>query len=86
MKSVPAGAITSVPRLCVPRLCGRLLVVEDNYVNQQLMQRVLTRDGFEVVIASDGNEAIICASQQPFDAVLMDCQMRRSTATKPRGC
>ncbi|MBL8817518.1 MAG: response regulator [Planctomyces sp.] len=54
---------------------GRLLVVEDNYVNQQLMQRVLTRRGYDVVIAADGNEAVMQLAADDFDVVLMDCQM-----------
>lgn len=54
---------------------GRLLVVEDNFVNQQLMMRVLAKDGFEVRIAGDGSEAVQVLSTESFDAVLMDCQM-----------
>lgn len=54
---------------------GRLLVVEDNFVNQQLMMRVLVKDGFEVRIATDGVEAVKILNTESFDAVLMDCQM-----------
>jgi CheY-like chemotaxis protein len=54
---------------------GRLLVVEDNFVNQQLMMRVLIKDGFEVRIAADGSEAVQILNTESFDAVLMDCQM-----------
>jgi CheY-like chemotaxis protein len=54
---------------------GRLLVVEDNFVNQQLMMRVLAKDGFEVRIAADGSEAVQILNVESFDAVLMDCQM-----------
>ncbi|MFO1000409.1 MAG: response regulator [Planctomycetaceae bacterium] len=54
---------------------GRLLVVEDNFVNQQLMMRVLAKDGFEVRIAADGSEAVQILNIESFDAVLMDCQM-----------
>jgi CheY-like chemotaxis protein/HPt (histidine-containing phosphotransfer) domain-containing protein len=54
---------------------GRLLVVEDNFVNQQLMMRVLAKDGFEVTIAADGSEAVRVLNTETFDAVLMDCQM-----------
>jgi CheY-like chemotaxis protein len=54
---------------------GSLLVVEDNYVNQQLMTRVLARDGYDVTIAGDGSEAVRILTTQTFDAVLMDCQM-----------
>ncbi len=54
---------------------GCLLVVEDNFVNQQLMMRVLAKDGFEVRIAADGSEAVQILNVESFDAVLMDCQM-----------
>ena len=54
---------------------GHLLVVEDNFVNQQLMMRVLAKDGFEVTIAADGSEAVRVLNTETFDAVLMDCQM-----------
>ncbi len=53
----------------------RLLVVEDNFVNQQLMLRVLAKDGYEVILAGDGSEAAQILNSQQFDAVLMDCQM-----------
>jgi len=54
---------------------GHLLVVEDNFVNQQLMMRVLSRDGYHVTIAGDGSEAVKILKSERFDAVLMDCQM-----------
>ena len=50
---------------------GKLLVVEDNFVNQQLMMRVLAKDGFEVRIAADGSEAVQILNIESFDAVLM---------------
>jgi len=58
-----------------PASRGRILVAEDNFVNQQLMQRVLTKDGYEVTIASDGSEAVLLLNRNSYDAVLMDCQM-----------
>lgn len=57
------------------RRVGKILVVEDNFVNQQLMTRVLSKDGFDVTIAGDGSEAVRLLASQSFDAVLMDCQM-----------
>jgi PAS domain S-box-containing protein len=55
----------------------RLLVVEDNLLNQQVAQELLTRHGAQVQLANDGLEgvAMALASQPPFDAVLMDLQM-----------
>lgn len=54
---------------------GYLLVVEDNFVNQQLMTRVLSRNGYRITIAGDGSEAVRILASERFDAVLMDCQM-----------
>ncbi len=55
----------------------RLLVVEDNPVNQQVAQELLTGQGAEVVLAGDGAEGVrLFAQARPrFDAVLMDLQM-----------
>ncbi|MBL8812734.1 MAG: response regulator [Planctomycetaceae bacterium] len=57
------------------KVIPRVLVVEDNFVNQQLMLRVLTKDGYEVLLAGDGNQAVQTLVSEKVDAILMDCQM-----------
>jgi CheY-like chemotaxis protein len=59
------------------RLAGaRLLLVEDNDMNQELATELLAEAGIEVVIANHGQEALdILARDGAFDGVLMDCQM-----------
>ncbi|HET6718679.1 MAG TPA: response regulator, partial [Rhodocyclaceae bacterium] len=60
------------------RLAGkRLLVAEDNELNQQVIEQILSRAGAEVVIASNGLAAVeaLRSSAAKFDAVLMDIQM-----------
>ena len=60
------------------RLCGlRLLVAEDNELNQLVIEHMLTRAGAEVVIVGNGMLAVeaLRAPGAPFDAVLMDIQM-----------
>ncbi|HEX6734438.1 MAG TPA: PocR ligand-binding domain-containing protein [Azonexus sp.] len=60
------------------RLAGRrLLVVEDNELNQQVIERILVRAGAEVLLRADGRAAIEALTARPaaFDAVLMDIQM-----------
>ncbi|MDP3653908.1 MAG: response regulator [Rhodoferax sp.] len=60
------------------RLAGlRLLVVEDNPLNQQVAQELLTGSGAWVEIAVDGRAGVhqALAADPPFDAVLMDLQM-----------
>ncbi len=53
----------------------RLLLAEDNAVNQKLAIRLLEKRGHSVVLARNGKEAITALDAQPFDAVLMDVQM-----------
>ncbi len=54
---------------------GRVLVADDNAVNQLLMKRMLERFGCSVTLAGDGREAVAAWSSGRFDLVLMDCEM-----------
>jgi len=59
---------------------GRILIVDDNPVNQLVAQRAVDRFGYAAEVVSGGAEALAAireAARQraPFDAVLMDCQM-----------
>lgn len=53
----------------------RILVVEDNLVNQKLMEVLLKSGGYDITVASNGEEAVQLAITNPFDAILMDVQM-----------
>jgi PAS domain S-box-containing protein len=53
----------------------RVLLAEDNPVNQRLAVRLLEKEGHAVVVAADGQEAQAALERQPFDVVLMDVQM-----------
>ncbi len=60
------------------RLLGlRLLVVEDNKINQMVAKGLLAQEGAEVTLADDGQQGLdaLVAARTPFDAVLMDVQM-----------
>jgi CheY-like chemotaxis protein len=54
---------------------GRILIVEDDKVNQSLLVAGLSRRGFSTFVANDGDEAVRLASHDSFDAILMDIQM-----------
>src|SRR5262249_26024442 len=53
----------------------RVLLAEDNLVNQKLAVRLLERRGHQVVVANNGREALELLKLQPFDVILMDVQM-----------
>ncbi|WP_165440789.1 PAS domain-containing protein [Rubripirellula amarantea] len=55
----------------------RILLAEDNIINQKLAVGVLSRDGHIVTIANDGQEVIELLSRNEFDVILMDVQMPR---------
>ena len=53
----------------------RILLAEDNVVNQKLAMRLLQQMGYRADLASNGIEAIECVQRQTYDVVLMDVQM-----------
>jgi PAS domain S-box-containing protein len=57
------------------RYKGRVLVVEDNNVNQKVARRILERLGCEVDVAENGAEALQRCEKTSFDLILMDMQM-----------
>jgi two-component system, sensor histidine kinase len=56
-------------------LSGRVLVVEDDRVNQRVIELLLAKLGLNCVIVADGATAVEVATFEPWDLVLMDCQM-----------
>jgi signal transduction histidine kinase/ActR/RegA family two-component response regulator len=72
----PAAATApeaSPPAHAAPSI--RILVAEDNLVNQRVAVRMLRRLGYESDVVGDGRQAVEAASRQPYDVVLMDVQM-----------
>lgn len=58
-----------------PLRIARVLVAEDNVVNQRLITLMLRKHAQAVVVAVDGQQALDRFTEQRFDCVLMDCQM-----------
>jgi len=56
-------------------MSARILVVEDNVVNQKLMAAILGAGGYAVDVAQNGAEAVTKVAEGDYDAVLMDVQM-----------
>jgi PAS domain S-box-containing protein len=54
---------------------ARVLLVEDNEINQQVAMEILQGAGITVTIANNGQEGVDAAKQNPYDAILMDIQM-----------
>jgi signal transduction histidine kinase/DNA-binding response OmpR family regulator len=69
--SVVADKTTAPPA----RRALRILLVEDNRVNQKLATRLLERAGHSVLVAENGREAVSAFRREAFDLILMDVQM-----------
>jgi signal transduction histidine kinase/ActR/RegA family two-component response regulator len=79
--AVPCGNVPALNSLPEPSLTGlanlaRILIVEDNLVNQKVVTAVLRKRGYDIELANDGMEAL-SKLEKPgsFDLVLMDVQM-----------
>ncbi|MDP2359813.1 MAG: response regulator [bacterium] len=70
-----AEAPSFTPMVSTPLFRARVLVVEDNIINQEVAARMLETLGSSAVLASHGAEALEILSRDRFDLVLMDCQM-----------
>jgi signal transduction histidine kinase/DNA-binding response OmpR family regulator len=74
------GAIPLITRYSLhdarePSSSLRILLAEDNLVNQRLATRLLEKRGHSVVLAAHGREAVSAFEKESFDLVLMDLQM-----------
>ena len=61
----------------------RVLIADDNALNQNLLRRLVTKVGHSVDVVSNGREAVAAVAQQPYDALLMDVLRRSRRAVVP---
>jgi signal transduction histidine kinase/CheY-like chemotaxis protein len=73
-QATPASATLPGPQPA-SRRAPRVLLVEDNPVNQMVAKGMLHKMGCEVVLANHGGEALECLTHGSIDLVLMDCNM-----------
>jgi signal transduction histidine kinase/CheY-like chemotaxis protein len=73
--AVPAVAASPAPRETAPLASGRLLLAEDNPVNQEIALAMLEDSGYQVTVVDNGQQALAALAASRFDIVLMDCQM-----------
>jgi signal transduction histidine kinase/CheY-like chemotaxis protein len=73
-EKLPDRSATTPARLDNRRQ-SRILLAEDNLVNQKLAVRLLEKRGFDVTVAGDGRAALQALEKGSFDAILMDVQM-----------
>jgi PAS domain S-box-containing protein len=53
----------------------RILLVEDNTINQIIAQRLIRKRGHKIIVANNGREALAALESEKFDLILMDVQM-----------
>ena len=78
LETIPSAREGSTPqhrRANGVALSARVLLVEDNVINQKVASAMLTEAGYQVETVSDGYDAVRLVQRSQFDAILMDCQM-----------
>jgi CheY-like chemotaxis protein len=75
LRSVKASGADDLPKPMRKAGTVKILLVEDNKVNQMLAVSLLRKRGYDVTVADNGQEAVDLVTTEHFDVVLMDVQM-----------
>ncbi|MBP5987346.1 MAG: PAS domain S-box protein [Azonexus sp.] len=75
--AVEEATVDPATELAKTRAGARILLAEDNEINQEVATEILRAVGLNITIANDGREAVDRATAQPFELILMDMQMPR---------
>ena len=75
VERMEANAVPSEPHAVPLNFDARILLVEDNQVNQVVAQRMLEALGCRALVAGNGKAALDALERESFDLILMDCQM-----------
>ncbi|MBC7838302.1 MAG: response regulator [Nitrospiraceae bacterium] len=75
MDTVPAPALITRHTLAELESAPRILVAEDNLINQKLTVRILEKLGYQSDVVENGQEALAALARGSYALVLMDCQM-----------
>ena len=70
-EEVALGSVVAID----PADSGRLLLAEDNVINQMVAVAILSKAGYQVDTVRNGAQAVRAAASHQYDAILMDCQM-----------
>mgnify|MGYP000899868575 CR=1 FL=1 len=71
----PISQRPASPMVRSARFAGRILIAEDNLVNQEMARAVLETLGCQAEVAANGQEAVEAVTRTRYDLILMDCQM-----------
>ncbi len=74
-KAFPPRLPSNGAAITQPRKKARILLAEDNPINQQVALRILAKLGFRADVAANGLEVLQAFKKLPYDLILMDCQM-----------
>jgi putative two-component system response regulator len=66
-----------MPYFSDPTMAATILVADDQAANRELLEEILTCDGFQVIAVSDGEQALLALSQWQVDLMLLDVMMPR---------